>query len=149
AALLSIAITANYFQPGLMLRLSRAATHAPLTGLLNMAALRRALDQLGTRETGPRASSLLLDPDHFQRINDTYGHAFGDDVLRHFASILRGTLRSTDLIARYGGEEFVAVLPNADKDAALKVAERIRQQTEAAVLNDYNNTPVHYTVSIG
>ncbi|HLV28357.1 MAG TPA: GGDEF domain-containing protein [Burkholderiaceae bacterium] len=149
AALLSIAITANYFQLGLMLRLYREATHDPLTGLLNRGALRRALDQLVTLETGPRASLLMMDLDHFKRINDTYGHAFGDDVLRHFASILRGTLRSTDLIARYGGEEFVAVLPNADKDAALKVAERIRQQTEAAVLNDYNNTPVHYTVSIG
>lgn len=149
AALLVIAMTANYFQLGLMLRLYREATHDPLTGLLNRGALLKAVDELSTRETNPRPALLMMDLDHFKRLNDTHGHAFGDDVLRRFASILKSTLRSSDLAARYGGEEFVAVLSATDKDAALEIAERIRQQTEAQELVNYEGKPVSFTVSIG
>lgn len=149
AALLVIALTANYFQLGLMLRLYREATHDPLTGLLNRGALARAIEQLITPETQPRPALLMMDLDHFKRLNDAHGHAFGDDVLRNFAGILKRTLGTSDLAARYGGEEFVAVLTQTDKAAAMAVAERIRQQTEEEVLTDYEGQPVRYTVSIG
>lgn len=148
-ALLVIAITANYFQLGLMLRLYREATHDPLTGLLNRGALARAVEQFPVWDSAPRTALLMMDLDHFKRLNDTYGHAFGDDVLRNFAGILRKALRSTDLAARYGGEEFVAVLLDTDKEAAMAVAERVRQLTESAALTDYDGVPVNYTVSIG
>lgn len=149
AALLVIAITANYFQLGLMLRLYREATHDPLTGLLNRGALSRAMEQLATRGATPRPALLMMDLDHFKRLNDAHGHAFGDEVLRNFANILRRTLRPTDLAARYGGEEFVAVLAKTDKQSAMAVAERIRKETESEVLTNYEGQPVRYTVSIG
>jgi diguanylate cyclase (GGDEF)-like protein len=69
---------------------------------------------------------MLCDVDHFKRINDTYGHQAGDEVLVSFAQTLRGALRETDWIARYGGEEFVVVLPETGVDAARSVAERCR-----------------------
>ena len=149
AALLVISITANYFQLGLMLRLYREATHDPLTGLLNRGALSQAMEQYGLRESSSPRALLMMDLDHFKRINDGHGHTFGDDVLRNFAGILRQSLRSTDLAARYGGEEFVAVLTDTDKQTALEIAERIRARTEASSLTDYEGNPVSYTVSIG
>ncbi len=149
AALLSISITANYFQLGLMLRLYREATHDPLTSLLNRGALARTMEQLTTREPDAPRALLMMDLDHFKRINDNHGHAFGDDVLRNFAGILRRSLRPNDLAARYGGEEFVAVLVNTDKAAAMAIAETVRTQTEASAINNYDGETVSYTVSIG
>lgn len=149
AALLVISITANYFQLALMLRLYREATHDPLTGLLNRGALLQAMEQFALNDPDTRHALLIMDLDHFKRINDTHGHAFGDDILRHFAGVLRRSLRPPDLACRYGGEEFVAVLMDTDKDAALAIAEDIRAQTEVSVLNDYDGEPVRYTVSIG
>jgi len=149
AALLAIAITANYFQLGLMLRLYREATHDPLTGLLNRGALVRAIEQLTRRQPAPPLTLLMMDLDHFKRINDEHGHAFGDDVLRDFAGILRRGLGPGDIAARYGGEEFLAVLSGLDKPAALALAENIRRQAESSGLTDYEGRPVNYTVSIG
>ena len=149
AALLAISFTANYFQLGLMLRLYREATHDPLTGLLNRGALARAMEQFILREPNAPRALLMMDLDHFKRINDGHGHAFGDDVLRNFAGILRRSLRPADLAARYGGEEFVAVLVNTDNETAMSIAENIRAQTEIATLDNYEGEPVNYTVSIG
>lgn len=148
-ALLSIAITANYFQLTLMLRLHREATHDPLTGLLNRGALIRSMAQLTARGAAPQAALLMMDLDHFKRINDQYGHMTGDDVLRHFTRLLLQTLRPIDIAARYGGEEFIAVLVDTDLPAALEVAERLRHRTETTALLDDQQTPIHYTVSIG
>lgn len=72
-------------------------------------------------------SLLLCDIDGFQEINDRHGHAVGDEVLRHVAWRLARTLRDVDVIARYGGDEFVLILPHTDVDAALPVAERLRE----------------------
>src|SRR5690606_29741311 len=148
SALLVISITANYFHLALMLRLYREATHDPLTGLLNRGALRQSMEQFGTQESAAPRSLLVMDLDHFKRINDTHGHTFGDDVLRHFSGTLRRSLRPEDLACRYGGEEFVAVL-NTGKQAAIAIAEHIRAQTEASSLINYEGEPVKYTVSIG
>ena len=149
AALLSIAMTANYFHLSLMLRLYREATHDPLTGLLNRGALIRSMEQLDLMDDRPAVCLLMMDLDHFKRINDQHGHAFGDDVLQNFAGILQGALRPQDMAARYGGEEFVAVLMDADKDEALRMAEDIRMRAESVRLDKEGGPPVSYTVSIG
>jgi diguanylate cyclase (GGDEF)-like protein len=77
------------------------------------------------REQHP-VSLLMVDVDHFKKLNDTHGHLIGDDVLKRLARILRRQLRPHDLVARYGGEEFAVMLPNADSDAAIMIAERLR-----------------------
>jgi diguanylate cyclase (GGDEF)-like protein len=73
---------------------------------------------------------ILLDLDHFKRINDTYGHFAGDAVLKETANRLRGNMRPYDRIGRYGGEEFLVVLPNCDLEQAAQQAERMREKLE-------------------
>ena len=74
---------------------------------------------------------LVVDVDHFKRVNDTHGHAIGDEVIRHVAAVLRGGVRTSDVVARYGGEEFCAVLREADLEGATILAERLRTAIEA------------------
>ncbi|UVI39129.1 sensor domain-containing diguanylate cyclase [Qipengyuania spongiae] len=106
--------------------LSSAARTDPLTGLAN----RRAFDETmearmkGGKAAGP-STLVLFDLDHFKSVNDNYGHAAGDQVLKVFADVLRGELRTRDLAARIGGEEFVVVI-DGDIDVARHVCERIR-----------------------
>ena len=94
---------------------------------------RRALEeffrkaQIAAMEKGEPLSVLLIDIDHFKKINDTFGHGVGDQVLRLMANVLRERLREYDLPARYGGEELIAVLPGADLATCAAVAERIRR----------------------
>lgn len=100
----------------------------PLTGLANrrqfQAVLEREIDRV-TR-SGEAALLLMLDIDHFKRVNDTYGHEVGDLALQGVAAILRTTLRTTDFVARFGGEEFLALLPATGLNDALAVAEKVR-----------------------
>jgi diguanylate cyclase (GGDEF)-like protein len=77
---------------------------------------------------------ILLDIDHFKKINDTYGHFAGDSVLRETAMRLRGNMREYDQVGRYGGEEFLVVLPNCDLDQAARQAERMRHRLHADVM---------------
>jgi diguanylate cyclase (GGDEF)-like protein len=93
-------------------------------------------------------SLLMLDLDHFKRINDTYGHLGGDDVLKAFSVVVRSCLRKEDLLARYGGEEFVVLLPGASQTQASSLAERIREGVAARSF-DANGHLVRVTVSIG
>ena len=93
---------------------------------------------------------LVLDLDHFKRINDTYGHAFGDDVLSAIAITIRNSLRQSDHFIRYGGEEFVVIIPNADEKRAIEIAERIRHVVaEYEIYNEKQNVSVKMTISIG
>lgn len=85
--------------------------------------------------------------DHFKRVNDSYGHAFGDEVLVAFAKKLKNAIRPGDLIGRYGGEEFVLLLPGAEKENGLKVCRRILQQTADIRFETYPE--FSFTVSIG
>jgi diguanylate cyclase (GGDEF)-like protein len=107
--------------------LFRMATTDQLTGALS----RRRLFDLGNYEIAKTTRSqdpltiLLLDLDHFKKINDSHGHSVGDDVLRHFAQIASGIIRKTDIFARYGGEEFVILLPNTAAEAGQEIAERL------------------------
>lgn len=104
------------------------ATHDPLTGVLNRRALfaqsQKAFARSQRGET-PMAL-LMLDADHFKRINDAFGHQTGDEVLRELAQRLQGPLPASAHLGRYGGEEFLAVLPGLTPDAAHAVAERVR-----------------------
>ncbi len=105
----------------------QASTDA-LTGLPNRRHfLRRLEDELERvrRRTTREACVLMLDLDHFKRINDQYGHAAGDSLLRHFANLLRQELRATDTAGRIGGEEFAVILPGSGLQAALGFAERV------------------------
>ncbi len=107
---------------------TRRASHDPLTGVPNRRVLDELLDQLTARHrrTGDGFSVVMVDVDRFKTINDTLGHATGDEVLRRVASTLRGQLRADETVARYGGEEFVVVLPGSDTAAAEAAAERLR-----------------------
>lgn len=149
SALLVVALAANYFHLGLLLRLYREATHDSLTGLLNRGALAHNLQQLEGMRPQPPMALLMLDMDHFKRINDTHGHSVGDLVLRRFAAILRQQMRKVDFVARYGGEEFVAVLMGASKQQAMEVAERIRKQAENSQICNHDGVAVPFTASIG
>jgi diguanylate cyclase (GGDEF)-like protein len=107
---------------------ARHATQDPLTGLANRRALELWLDtQLPRAEQGEPLTVLLMDLDHFKWVNDSFGHAIGDEVLRRVARLVERSCREGDLAVRYGGEEFVLALAGVPPDAALAVAERLRQ----------------------
>ncbi len=93
-------------------------------------------------------SMLMLDLDHFKQVNDSYGHLAGDLASQKVARALRGELRSDDLLARYGGEEFAALLRDADEDAALAIAERMRTAV-AETKMVYQDSEFQVTISIG
>lgn len=112
-----------------IVRLSRLSRVDPLTGSLN----RRGLDEMFPEASGRSHGGLIvplsvvmLDVDRFKLINDEHGHAAGDIVLRHVATVAAQVLRSGDAVIRYGGEEFLLVLPEANVEQAAKVAERVR-----------------------
>ncbi|HUN90587.1 MAG TPA: tetratricopeptide repeat-containing diguanylate cyclase [Burkholderiaceae bacterium] len=110
-------------------RLRDLATTDELTGLLNRRATLAFLDGALAegRRAGAALSVMMIDADHFKRINDGHGHAVGDDVLRHLARTLASGLRTQDRIGRFGGEEFLAILPSTSLAEAAAVAERIRE----------------------
>jgi diguanylate cyclase (GGDEF)-like protein len=114
-------------------KLTRQAREDALTGLANRRAFDAALDARlsDARAHGRPLAIVLFDIDRFKSINDRYTHAMGDAVLRDVASLLRAHCRASDLAARIGGEEFVLLLREADRDAALHVAERVRSEIQA------------------
>lgn len=130
--------------------LEQQANHDPLTGLFN----RRYLEATTARELarGRReqlpAALLLLDIDHFKSINDRYGHAQGDEVLRQFGALLQGGTRREDVPCRLGGEEFVLLLPGMPISNALARAEQIRQEVEALTVASSQGA-MRVTISIG
>jgi diguanylate cyclase (GGDEF)-like protein len=107
----------------------RLATVDPLTGIANRQAVLSRVDEEIDRAAryGRPLSVVLVDLDHFKRLNDTHGHAAGDRVLHHVAQLLNTSVRGVDLAGRYGGEEFLIVLPETDVDAAASLAEKLRR----------------------
>ncbi|WP_440997198.1 diguanylate cyclase [Arhodomonas sp. SL1] len=133
----------------MLLRLYRESTRDPLTGLLNRRVLTRTLERLWYRDRGRPFSLIMLDIDRFKRINDEHGHHSGDRVLQHVAAVLRGELRSGDLVARYGGEEFLAILPEVGADEAAVVAERLRRAVAAEDVDAVDGERIAVRISLG
>ncbi len=130
--------------------LDRLAHHDPLTGLGNRRRFLHMADELIAlaRRHGRPCSVLMVDLDHFKRINDTHGHAAGDETLRAVARCLIGALREIDIVARFGGEEMAAFLPETDLADACLAAERFRQALETLEIH-YENKVIQVTASIG
>jgi two-component system cell cycle response regulator len=128
----------------------RLATTDGLTGLLNRRTFNAQIQgrlREAQRYNRP-LSLLLLDIDHFKKVNDTYGHPAGDAVLRGVAGLLQKQARETDIVARYGGEEMALILPETEATGAQAIAERIRRAT-AAVTHPSEQGAIQVTVSIG
>jgi diguanylate cyclase (GGDEF)-like protein len=130
--------------------LEERVVHDALTGLANRVLFDRVLERelLRSEDRGGSVGVLMLDLDHFKRVNDTYGHPVGDIVLRQLADVLRETLRRADLAARVGGEEFAVVLPMQGHVAPQVAAEKIRTAVEHAVFGEAAE-PLRITISIG
>lgn len=130
----------------------QAATDA-LTGLLNrdrfLAIARRALEGLRASDQPVSLRIAMIDIDHFKGINDTYGHAAGDEALRKVAAVLKSTLRESDVMARFGGEEFAVLFTGATDQSAVQACERARQACANADIRIWGNRVVHLTVSCG
>jgi diguanylate cyclase (GGDEF)-like protein len=131
-------------------QLSERAHIDALTGLWNRRYCdRRLIEEVDTwHRHGAAFSLLMMDIDHFKHINDTYGHPFGDQVLREVASALIGRLRKRDIPCRYGGEEFAIILPNTSQRAARLVASALHDAI-ARVALEHMGQLVHVTVSVG
>lgn len=123
-----------------------------LTGIHNRRYFMQRLDEevvRSLRQEQP-VSCLFIDIDHFKSFNDLYGHAVGDQVLRHIANIIKQQMRLSDVLARYGGEEFSVVLSNANSNLAQEIAERIRISIADATLHvDSLDDELNVTVSVG
>ena len=134
----------------LLHQLKRQSWTDPLTSLFN----RRALNRLAAQQLAHmiRHNSslglLMMDLDHFKKVNDRYGHPVGDELLVHFAGIMTRVLRGEDLLFRYGGEEFLALLPDVDIAEARIAAERIRREADSTPL-ETNGYRIDFSVSIG
>src|SRR5699024_2568369 len=113
--------------------MAQRATHDGMTQLLNHMAFREQSALAVERAARPERplSVLILDIDHFKAVNDTYGHAVGDEVIRSVAEVIRSQVRRVDIAARYGGEEFVVLLEDTSADGAYLFAERLRARVEA------------------
>ncbi|SBW07210.1 conserved membrane hypothetical protein [uncultured Alphaproteobacteria bacterium] len=125
--------------------LDRQASHDPLTDLLNRRGFDLVADKLfsiRSRDMHP-FSVLMIDLDHFKRVNDGHGHETGDRVLTHVARTLATHLRAEDVFARWGGEEFIVLMPNCDAEQAVEAAQRLR-----TALAQHPSTP-RVTISIG
>ena len=131
-------------------RLELLATIDSLTETLN----RRRFLELAAQEVSRARrharplAILLFDLDHFKSVNDTYGHAAGDQTLRQAVAAARSALRASDVLARYGGEEFVALLPETDLAGAAAVAERLRAAVAASEITA-DNARFSVTTSVG
>ncbi|GLS27264.1 GGDEF domain-containing protein [Marinibactrum halimedae] len=98
--------------------------------------------------SGNTVSLIMFDIDHFKKVNDTYGHQPGDDVIKSVASLVLETKRDIDIAGRYGGEEFGIILANTCADSAKVFAERLRQRVEQTVV-DTGEHKIQFTISLG
>ncbi|MCK5809090.1 GGDEF domain-containing protein [bacterium] len=116
-----------------------------LTGLQNRRSFQETIDRMSAEasRTKQPLSLVMLDIDHFKKVNDTYGHKAGDDVIRFMARILKGSIRKVDIAARYGGEEFVLVLHNTPIEGAYELADKLRKNIQdSRIPADGNNLSI-------
>lgn len=127
------------------------ATIDPLTGCLNRRAFSNAASEEYERTLRSKQplALCLMDIDYFKRVNDRYGHGFGDQVLQHFCNRIRPLLRSSDKLGRFGGEEFVVLLPDTSLEGAKLLAERLREAIATMELKEGDTKIIPVTVSIG
>jgi len=132
-------------------RLLRSGFTDVLTGWHNRRYLQVRLNEelARARRDGSQLVCLMLDIDHFKRVNDTWGHAAGDAVLQELANRIDAQVRASDVAARYGGEEFVVVLPDTDNASGVRLAERIRKAVSATNYDLPCGDTVPITASIG
>jgi diguanylate cyclase (GGDEF)-like protein len=131
-------------------RMRHEAEHDGLTGLWNHRIIVERLNEEMSRSfrNGTPLSVVLIDVDHFKKINDTFGHLAGDLVLKEVSAIFTSALRSYDGVGRYGGEEFLLILPNCEIESALLRAEQLRQAVQSAQIMD-GDTMLQVTASFG
>lgn len=143
-ALLAAGFTVNRFQS----RLERTASYDPLTGAMNRLAFQAVADHAirEARRDGKPLSVVLFDIDHFKAVNDTLGHAAGDEALKTVARTCGQTLRASDLLCRWGGEEFLVLLPGSGPDGGALAAEKLRTAVSEAAVGPGNRT---VTISSG
>lgn len=139
-------------------KIYQMATIDPGTQIFNKQYLKDTLESefRKAKQANKELTILVFDLDHFKKVNDTYGHNAGDQVLKDVAQIVKGCIRKEDIFARFGGEEFVIILPNTSEEQSKKVAETVRQKNEEFIHkfeveeNGQNKTIEHtQTVSIG
>ena len=135
----------------LLENLKNATLHDTLTKLKNRRFLEEYLETLHANmlRSKVRMTILSMDVDHFKSVNDTYGHAAGDLVLKHVADILQKSVRKTDFVIRTGGEEFLVLLINTSLENGLLVAEKIRLSMEKSSIQVNASTTLRKTISIG
>ena len=122
----------------------------PLTGINNRSTFDSALsrEMALARRNGSSFSILIIDIDHFKRVNDTYGHSAGDEVLKNVAAQIQQSIRNTDQLFRFGGEEFVVLLNNSDCEMAGCIADRVLDAVRCSAV-DYHRQQLAVSVSIG
>ena len=132
-------------------QLERLANFDSLTGLYNRRAILGKLHELVNSANRYKEdfSLIMLDIDHFKKVNDRYGHLTGDEVLEKIATLIHQNVRDTDIVGRYGGEEFIIILPQTNLSSAWVVAERLRSIIEKTELKSSTGTTFSITVSQG
>ncbi|MDH5535174.1 MAG: GGDEF domain-containing protein [Betaproteobacteria bacterium] len=125
----------------------------PMLSIFNRRHMERRIKEEVSRANryGMPLSVCIMDIDHFKRVNDSYGHPVGDEVLKQLCNLLRNKVREVDLFARYGGEEFVMILPNTGAQESRLLAERLRKAVEACpiVIESGGRLELNCTVSLG
>ncbi len=126
------------------------ATYDTLTGLYNRRSFEEKLGVEADKSfcSGTPLSLVMVDIDHFKKVNDTFGHTEGDQILCRISSLLKSSVRRKDTVARYGGEEFILILPEASLEQSFVIAERIRQSVENTPFQ-VGRTQVNLTLSVG
>ena len=149
-------IDPNSFSALIAAKLARFATTRQshldtLTGIPNRAYLRETFRRMASFSIRQKdcLSLGILDLDFFKRVNDTYGHLMGDEVLQRFAHILKDNLRQSDFVARWGGEEFVVLFPGTEPDSAITALENVLTKAAAETFYPDNHDPFHVTFSGG
>lgn len=130
--------------------LSELVSTDALTGLFNFRHFKTVLqaEMDRSKRSGIPTSLVMVDADHFKAVNDTHGHEVGNLALKHLAEMLKGEVRTTDIVCRYGGEEFAIIFPETHLNLAVKVADRIREEIAQRPLR-LPDGEVDLTVSMG